>query len=182
MPQKRRKRGKRRQVGMTIGHHTQLGAGRPLEHPGWNLKPTVGIGTAQITAKNNSVRFLDSFVNADPKSKPRVPWVQQFPKLSSVGVPKPCCSTRYVRIRASAISRRTSLWLEEKGQRPAMQRAGTLRYMGPPRPGPLLNRPRGDKCSEQGRPSQANRGPKNLGRSLVRQFRLALQPIGRIRA
>ena len=46
-----------------------------------------------------------------------------------------------------------------------MQRAGTLRYMGPPRPGPLLNRPRGDKCSEQGRPSQANRGPKDLGRS-----------------
>jgi hypothetical protein len=46
-----------------------------------------------------------------------------------------------------------------------MQRAGTLRYMGPPRPGPLLNRPRGDKCSEQGRPSQANRGPKNLGSS-----------------
>jgi hypothetical protein len=46
-----------------------------------------------------------------------------------------------------------------------MQRAGTLRYMGPPRPGPLLNRPRGDKCSKQGKPSQANRGPKNLGRS-----------------
>ena len=76
-------------------------------------------------------------------------------------------STRYVRIRASAISRRTSSWLEEQGQRPAMQRAGTLRYMGPPRPGPLLNRPRGDKCSEQGRPSQANRGPKNLGSSLA---------------
>jgi hypothetical protein len=46
-----------------------------------------------------------------------------------------------------------------------MQRAGTLRYMGPPRPVPLLNRPRGDKCSKQGKPSQANRGPKNLGRS-----------------
>ena len=65
----------------------------------------------------------------------------------------------------SAISRRTSSWLEEQGQRPAMQRAGTLRYMGPPRPVPLLNRPRGDKCSKQGKPSQANRGPKNLGRS-----------------
>src|SRR4029077_16598353 len=64
------------------------------------------------------------------------------------------------RVRPSAISRRPSSWLEDQGQRPAMQRAGTLRYMGPPRPGPLLNRPRGDKCSEQGRPSQANRGPK----------------------
>ena len=61
---------------------------------------------------------------------------------------------------------RTSSWLKEQLQRPVMQRAGTLRYTGPPRPGPLLNRPRGDKCSEQGKPSQANRGPKNLGRSL----------------
>jgi hypothetical protein len=37
--------------------------------------------------------------------------------------------------------------------------------MGPPRPGPLRNRPFGDKCSQQGEPSQANRGPKNLSRS-----------------
>ena len=37
-----------------------------------------------------------------------------------------------------------------RGARPAphRQRAGTLRYMGPPRPGPLLNPPFGDKCSE----------------------------------
>ena len=54
MPQKRCKRRQRRQVGMGIGRHTHPGAGRPVEHPGWNLKPTVGIGTAQITAKNNS--------------------------------------------------------------------------------------------------------------------------------
>ena len=25
-----------------------------------------------------------------------------------------------------------------------------MQYMGPPRPGSLLNRPRGDKCSKQG--------------------------------
>ena len=70
---------------MTIGHHAHLGAGRPLEHPGWNLKPTVGIGAAQITAKNNSVRLLDSFVNADPKSKPRVPWVLAVPETQFRG-------------------------------------------------------------------------------------------------
>jgi hypothetical protein len=33
------------------------------------------------------------------------------------------------------------------------------------RPGPLRNRPLGDKCSQRGKPSQANRGPKNRGRS-----------------
>src|SRR5215467_16209562 len=40
--------------------------------------------------------------------------------------------------------------------------------MGPPRPGPLLNRPLGDNYSQRGKPSQANRGPKNQGRSLLR--------------
>src|SRR5437764_8454858 len=66
---------------------------------------------------------------------------------------------RCVRIRASVTSRPTSSWREEQGQRPIGQRAGTLRYMGPPRPGPLRNRPLGDKCSQRGKPSQANRAP-----------------------
>ena len=43
--------------------------------------------------------------------------------------------------------------------------------VGPPRPGPLLNRPLGDKCSKQGKPSQANRGPKKPGRSLRPRLR-----------
>ena len=93
MPHKRCKRSQRRQVGMGIGHNTHLGAGRPVEHPGWNLKPTVGIGTAKITAKNNSVRPVDRLVNSDLKTKPRMPYVLQFPKLSSVGVLQLCCTT-----------------------------------------------------------------------------------------
>ncbi len=72
---------------------------------------------------------------------------------------------RCVRIRASTISRRTSSRREGQDQHPIRQRAGTLRYMGPSRPGPLRNRPVGDKCSQRGKPSQANRGPKNSGRS-----------------
>ncbi|MGO9775127.1 MAG: hypothetical protein ACLPM3_00895, partial [Terracidiphilus sp.] len=106
MPQKIRKRPERRQVSMGIGHHTHLGAGRPVKHPCWNLKPTVGIRTAQITAKNNGVRLLDSFMNADPKTKPWMPPVQQFPKLSSVGVLKPCCTTRNARMGRSVRRRR----------------------------------------------------------------------------
>ena len=49
---------------------------------------------------------------------------------------------KVIRIRASTISRRTSSWREEQDQRPV-----------------------GDKCSQRGKPSQANRGPKNRGRS-----------------
>src|SRR6266540_5357580 len=66
--------------------HTHLGAGRPVKRPGRNLQPTVRIGTAQAAAKNSATRPLDRRVNADPKTKPRMPWVQQFSKLGSVGV------------------------------------------------------------------------------------------------
>jgi hypothetical protein len=67
-----------------------------------------------------------------------------------------------------------------------MQWAGALRYVGPPRPGPLLNRPLGDKCSKQGsrlkltvvrrnpagqgaRPIIKCRGPTETGRAAEEQ-------------
>lgn len=78
------------------------GAGRPVEYPGRNLQPTVRIRTAQATAKNSAVRSLNRRVNADPKTEPRMPWVQQFSKLGSVGVLKLCCTTPSGRIRPSA--------------------------------------------------------------------------------
>jgi hypothetical protein len=60
--------------------------------------------------------------------------------------------------------------------RPAPRQATgrELRYMGPPRPGPLRNRPLGDKCSQRGKPSQPSRGPKNQGRSTLPDCRIAL--------
>jgi hypothetical protein len=80
MPHQLRKRHERRQIGMGISSHTHPGAGRPLEHPCWNLKPAVHIGTAQTTTKNNLARPLDSFVNANPKTRPWMPPVKQFAK------------------------------------------------------------------------------------------------------
>jgi hypothetical protein len=46
IPQQRRKRHERRQVGMGIGPYTHTGARRSVKHPGRNLKPPVRIGTA----------------------------------------------------------------------------------------------------------------------------------------
>ena len=46
-----------------------------------------------------------------------------------------------------------------------MQRAGTLRYVGPSRPGPLHHRPAWGNSSKQEPASQVNRGPKKQGRS-----------------
>jgi hypothetical protein len=105
MPHQLRKRHERGHVGMGISSHTNPGAGRPVEHPGWNLKPAVRIGSAQITTKNNVVRLLDSFMNADPNTKPWMPRVQQFAKLSFVGVLKSYCTTRSGRTHRSDIDR-----------------------------------------------------------------------------
>ena len=58
-------------------------------------------------------------------------------------------TTKFVHIRAWIISRRMSSWLEQQGQRSVMQLAGTLRCVGPPRPGPLL------ESSRQGQVQQA---------------------------
>jgi hypothetical protein len=96
MPEQRLKRRERPQVGMGIGHQTHIGAGRPVKHPGRNLQPTLRCRTAQITPENNAVRLLNRLVNADPKTKPRMPWVKQLPKLGdigNVGVLKLCCTT-----------------------------------------------------------------------------------------
>ena len=52
-------------------------------------------------------------------------------------------------------------------QRPSLQRAGTLRYLGPARPGPLHNRSgRGKMTPMGGSGSQVKAGPENLGRSI----------------
>ena len=63
-------------------------------------------------------------------------------------------------------------------QRPVMQRARTLRYVGPPRPGPLHNRPARGTGSKRGTPSQANRGPKKQGRSVLAEQWERSRPVG----
>src|SRR4051812_38056621 len=47
-----------------------------------------------------------------------------------------------------------------EGSEIALQRAGSLRYMGLRAPARCMNRLARGICSKQGRPSQANRGPK----------------------
>ena len=41
--------------------------------------------------KSEAFRPVDRLVNADAKAKPRMPWIQEFRKLGSVGVLKPSC-------------------------------------------------------------------------------------------
>ena len=97
LPKQRRKCHERGCVDMRMAGHMHTGADRSIEHPSRNLKATVRTRPGQATAKNNAVRLLQRLVNTDPKAKPRMPWIQQFSKLSSVGVLKPCCITRFTR-------------------------------------------------------------------------------------
>src|SRR5947208_16954600 len=127
----------RRQIDMGI-RHSHLDAGRPFKHPGRNLQPTVRIGTAQAAAKNTVTRPLDRRVNADPKTKPRMPWVQQFSKLGSVGVLKLCCTTLGVHIRALTARhpikptspRCHSAWQPNLGRRPTYRCGKTVQTTG----------------------------------------------------
>ena len=64
------------------------------KHPRWNLQPTVRVGCSQVAAKDNTARPLNCLMNADPQVGPWMPRIQQFPKLGTVGVLKPCCTTR----------------------------------------------------------------------------------------
>ena len=91
IPQKRLKRCERRQVGVGVGRQTHFAAGRSIKHPCRKLQPTIRIGAANRAAENKAIWPLDRHVNVDPKTKPRMPGVQQFPKFGSVGVLKPCC-------------------------------------------------------------------------------------------
>jgi hypothetical protein len=54
---------------MRISRNVHPGTRRPLEHPGWNLKPA----TMHATAKDNAIRLFDRLVNADAKARPRMP-------------------------------------------------------------------------------------------------------------
>ena len=71
--------------------------------------------------------------------------------------------------------------LNEKTQHPCRQRAGTLRCVGSPRPGPLHHRPaRGIRRHKRGQPSQVRTGPTKQGRSVLHPTRLdGLQNLAR---
>jgi len=137
------------------------GAGRPVEHPGWNFQPTARIGTAQATAKISAVRSLDRRMNADPKAKPWMPRVQQFSKLSSVGVLKLCCTTMLGRTVRWPISHRPNLPLAALQDRNGAERCATRRA---PRPAPLLHRARRAQMPLGLSPSLDE--PRGLSRSL----------------
>ena len=104
-------------------------------------------------------------MNVDRQTKPGMTGIENFPMLRHMGVLSSRSTTKCGRIRASVIGRRRRSPPNWRDQRPVMQRAGTLRYLGPPRPGPLRQRLVWSNSSEESI-SQVKTGPKKPGRSL----------------
>jgi hypothetical protein len=73
----------------------------PIEHPGWNLQPSIRYLTRKAATEDRCVILVDDFVNEDLLPGPRMPWIKKLaPITSNVGVPSSSCITADGRIRA----------------------------------------------------------------------------------
>jgi hypothetical protein len=134
--------------------------GRPIEHPGRQLLNHFHRRIAANAAKNVAGLPHDHLFNASEAAGPWMPRIQDLSLVGPVGVLSSCCTTMWVRIRASAISRRTSSWLDKKTRRLVRQRARALRYVGLRALARCTTCSARSTCRKQGTPSQASRGPK----------------------
>src|SRR5215472_11193448 len=101
---------------MRIGRYqTDLGARRPIKHPRRNFQPTVRIGINKVAPKHHSIRLVDSLMNRDRKTRPRMKAVEQFAKLGPVGVLKLRCTTRSERTYRCRRTRRFGVMCAEQG-------------------------------------------------------------------
>ena len=78
----------------------------PVEHPCWNLQPTICLRSIQRAAEGDIASLVDGPMNANSATKPRMISIKNLAKNGPVGVLKPCCTTTGVRTRRWAISPR----------------------------------------------------------------------------
>ena len=71
---------------------------RPVEHPRRNFQPTVCLRLFQRAAEDDLVSLVDGTMNANSATKPRMMPIKNLAKNDPVGVLKPRCITRCVRI------------------------------------------------------------------------------------
>jgi hypothetical protein len=84
----------------------------------------------------------------------------------SMAAPLQPITTKWARIRASAISRRTTLRLDRRTQRPSSNGARALRYVGLRALARCTTSSARSTCRKQGTPSQTVRGPNKRRKSL----------------
>src|SRR5258708_26089067 len=76
---------------------------RPVEHPCWNLQPSICSRSIQRAAESDIISLVDRSMNANSATKPRMISIKNLAKNGPVGVLNPCCTIRNAGIRQSDI-------------------------------------------------------------------------------
>jgi len=76
--QQRCQGGQHRNVNIGCGANTPGRAGRPIEHPSRNLRPSRGCPTREAAPENLSASLLDHLMNIDQASGPRMPRIKKL--------------------------------------------------------------------------------------------------------
>src|SRR6266850_325948 len=63
-----------------------------IEHPCWDLQPSIRFRSIQRAAENNAMRLVDRRVHDDLSARPRMMRIENLAKNGLVGVLKPRCT------------------------------------------------------------------------------------------
>jgi hypothetical protein len=97
---KRSQRAKHRKVYVRSSPDAPTRAEHPIEHPPWDLKPSIRLLSRNAATEDRSVTLLDHFMDVDLPPGPGMPRIKEFTlNIGPVGVPLSSCTTRCVRTR-----------------------------------------------------------------------------------
>jgi len=78
-------------------------AEHPIEHPPWDLKPSIRCLPGNAATEDRNVTLLDHFMDVDLPPGPGMPRIKKFTlNIGPVGVPLSSCTISAGRIRAAA--------------------------------------------------------------------------------
>jgi hypothetical protein len=114
-------------------------ADHPVEHPRWDLKPTVRRLSGKAAAENRRVTLLDHFMNMDLPPGPGMPRIKKLAlNTDPVGVPSSSCIMAAGRILALTTphpikptsTRCPSAWRHNPGGRSTYRRGKSVQTTG----------------------------------------------------
>ena len=115
-----------------------LRACRPVEHPSWNLQPTICLRSIQRAAENDIISLVNGPMNANSATKPRMMPIKNLAKNGPVGVLKRCCTMAADRTRALTTphrikptsTSRQSAWQPNPGRGSTYRRGKSVQTTG----------------------------------------------------
>jgi len=111
---------------------------RPVEHPCWNLQPSICSRSIQRAAESDIISLVDRSMNANSATKPRMISIKNLAKNGPVGVLNPCCTIAAALTRALTAARRIkptatrcrSAWQPNPGRGSTYRRGESVQTTG----------------------------------------------------